>query len=216
MLNTKDEESMKRGCKFAVVLGIGLALAPWALGQAPVQQPEASAAPAAVIPLDQQPTREQLSKLFEVMRVREQAQSVLKVMPALVQQQMQAQAKEIEAKHPERDLSKPEHQAAFNKVMNQFMEKAFNIITIDEMLDDMTAIYQRHISRADVDALIAFYSSPAGRHLLDAQPVIMQEYMPMVMKRVQERSTALTQGLVNDLEELDKSWAPAKGKPAHK
>jgi hypothetical protein len=129
---------------------------------------------------------------------------------------MQAQAKEIEAKHPECDLSKPEHQAAFNKVMNQFMEKAFNIITIDEMLDDMTAIYQRHINRTDVDALIAFYSSPAGQHLLDAQPVIMQEYMPMVMKRVQERSTALTQGLVNDLEELAKSWAPAKGKPAHK
>jgi len=35
----------------------------------------------------------------------------------------------------------------------------------------------------------------AGRqHLLDAQPIIMKEYMPMVMKRTQERSAALIEG----------------------
>jgi len=30
------------------------------------------------------------------------------------------------------------------------------------MLDDMTVVYQRHVSSTDVDALIAFYSSPAA------------------------------------------------------
>jgi hypothetical protein len=65
-----------------------------------------------------------------------------------------------------------------------------------------------------VDALIAFYSSPAGQHLLDAQPIIMKEYMPMVMKRTQERSAALIEGLTNDLEQLAKSIAPSADKPA--
>jgi hypothetical protein len=148
--------------------------------------------------------------------VRQQVQSVLKMMPAMAQQQMQTQAKAIEAKHPECNLSKPENQAAFDKVMNKFMEKAFNIVNIDEMFDDMTVVYQRHVSATDVDALIAFYSSPAGQHLLDAQPVIMQEYMPMVMKRTQERSAALIDGLTNDMEELAKSMAPPTGKPAAK
>jgi hypothetical protein len=54
--------------------------------------------------------------------------------------------------------------------------------------------------------------------LLAAQPVIMQEYTPLVMKRTQERSKALTEQLTEDLEKLSKSPAPAaslvKDKPA--
>jgi hypothetical protein len=201
---------------------MGLVLASCAVSQSTADQPAESPSQVSVtpsaIPLDQQPTKEQLAKLFELMRVHQQVQSLLKMMPALVQQQMQVQAKDIEAKHPECNLSKPENQAAFDKVMNKFMEKAINIITIDEMLDDMTVIYQRHVSSTDVDALIVFYSSPAGQHLLDAQPVIMQEYMPMVMKRTQERSSALVEELTNDLEALVKSMplTPPADKPVQK
>jgi hypothetical protein len=100
--------------------------------------------------------------------------------------------------------------------MNKSMERAFNIVNIDEMFDDMTEVYQRHVSATDVDALIAFYSSSAGQHLLDAQPVNMQEYMPMAMKRVQRRSDALAEDLSRDLEQLAKSMAPPTGKPAAK
>jgi hypothetical protein len=212
---------MNKTCKFAIVIGAGLALIPWvAFAQAPASQPAATSASApatsAVIPLDQQPTREQLAKLFELMRVRQQVQSLLKIMPAMAQQQMQAQVKATVAKHPECNLSKPENQAAFDKVMSEFMEKAYNIVNIDEMFDDMRVVYQRHVSATDVDALIAFYSSPAGQHLLDAQPVIMKEYMPMVMKRAQERSVALTEELTNDLEQLAKSMASPADKPSVK
>jgi hypothetical protein len=138
------------------------------------------------------------------------------MMPAMVQQQMQATAKAMADKHPECDLKNPENLTAFNKIMDKFMEKAMNIINIDEMIDDVTVVYQRHISRTDVDALIAFYSSPTGQRLLDQQPAIMQEYMPMVMNRVQARSSALIGGLTNDLEELAKSMAPPAGEPAKK
>ena len=69
------------------------------------------------------------------------------------------------------------------KVMSKYVGKAMDLYPADEMLADMTAIYQRHLSKDDVDGLIAFYSSPAGQHLLDAQPVIAKEYMPMVMSQ---------------------------------
>jgi hypothetical protein len=42
----------------------------------------------------------------------------------------------------------------------------------------------------------------------------MKEYMPMVMKRTQERSAALIEGLTNDLEQFAKSIAPSADKPA--
>jgi hypothetical protein len=200
---------MNQTIKFAAVIGMGLALAPWAVAQASADQSATTPAAVAVIPPDQQPTKEQLMRLFEVIRVRQQVEAVLKAMLAMIQQQMQEQAKEIAERYPASFQSSPEQQAAVEKLLSQYMEKAAHIIDINDMLDDMAEIYQRHVSRSDVDAYIAFYSSPAGQHLLAAQPVIMQEYTPMVMKRTQERSKALTDQLVEDLEKLSKSPPPA-------
>ncbi|MGB8260623.1 MAG: DUF2059 domain-containing protein [Terracidiphilus sp.] len=183
--------------------------------EAPAQV-EAAPATAAAIPLDQQPTREQLVKLFDVMRIREQMASLTKMMPELVQQQVDAQSKELAAKMPAGYQPTPEQQAARNKLLTRYMEKAMTIYTVDEMLDDMTAVYQRHLTRTDVDAFIAFYSSPAGQHLLDAQPVIMREYMPVVMQRVRERSRALTDEMNKEMDELMKFAAPAAEKSAPK
>jgi hypothetical protein len=44
-------------------------------------------------------------------------------------------------------------------------------------------------------------------------PVIMQEYMPVVMQRVQERSKALTAGMSKDITDVLKSSAPAATPP---
>ena len=187
--------------KFAALIGMVLALAPFAAyAQAPADQP-ATATTAAVIPPDQQPTKEQLVKLFELMRVHQQVQSMMTMMRSMMQQQVSAQIKERAGKIPSGSLT-ADQQAAIAKISDKYMQKAFNIIDIDELLDDMAGIYQRHISRSDVDALIAFYSTPAGQHLLDAQPVILKEYMPVIMQRVQERSKALTEEEAKEMEEV--------------
>lgn len=196
----------------AAGMAIGLALAPWAAAQAAAEPPAQT--PAATVSPDQQPTREQLARLFEVMRLRQQLQGYLKMLPGMIQEQMRTQFKELAAKAPGGEALKPEQQEAMEKVLNRYMEKAINIFTIDEMIEDMTGLYQRHLSRADVDAFIAFYSSPAGQHLLEQQPVIMQEYMPMVMKRAQERTKTLTEELTAELNACKKGQAPAADKPA--
>jgi hypothetical protein len=211
---------MKNANWIAVAFGMGFVLAPWANAQAPTTQPEVTTSAAAVIPADQQATKEQLTKLFEVMRIRDQLQSLMKSMPAMVQQQMQSQMKGITSQLPGGKPITPEQQAAIDKLMTKYMEKAFNIYPIDELLDDMAMIYQRHLSRTDVDAFIAFYQSPPGQHLLDAQPAIMKEYMPMVMEHMQGRTKALIDELTNDLtkelEDQTKSSAPVTGNPTQK
>ncbi len=92
------------------------------------------------------------------------------------------------------------------------MDKALSVYPVEEMIADSIAVYQRHVSRDDADALIAFYSSPVGQRLLDAQPAIMQEYMPMVMNRVQERTKVLTDEMAKEMQEMMKSASsePAK------
>ncbi len=169
---------------------------------------------AAAIPTDQQPTAEQLNRLFEVMRLRTQMQSVTKMMPAMIQQQVEAQSRQLNEKLFPGMKTTSEQQEASRRVTQKYLERAANVYPVDEIIEDMKSIYQHHLTRNDVDAYIAFYSSPAAQRLLDAQPAIMQEYMPMVMKKVQQRSLQLSDELAQDLKELIKSETPAN--PAKK
>ncbi|MES2645172.1 MAG: DUF2059 domain-containing protein [Myxococcota bacterium] len=47
----------------------------------------------------------------------------------------------------------------------------------DELINLVVPIYARHLSHDDVKALIAFYQSPAGKKMIQVQPMIMSESM---------------------------------------
>ena len=47
--------------------------------------------------------------------------------------------------------------------MSKYVGKAMDLYPASEMLTDMGAIYQRHLSKDDVEGMIVFYSSPAGQ-----------------------------------------------------
>ena len=203
---------MKKTICFAAALGV-MMLPCAAFAQAPAAQP--STAPAAVmaepsgLPADQQPTKEQLIKLFELMHVRDQLASVTKMIPALVQQQMKTQMQQMQKDHPEMAMMSEEKQQAAGMVMDKFMARVFDIYTPDEMISDMAGIYQRHLTSSDVDGMIAFYSSPAGQHMVDMAPVIMREYMPMVMQKMQERMKPMMDEMKKEMEEIAKPQAPS-------
>jgi uncharacterized protein len=206
-----------------IVAVAGLALAPWALAQTPAGQSGAAdqapaqhtteiqlQADASPIPADQQASKEQLTKLFEVMRMRQQFDSMMKMLPNLVQQQVRAQMEELTSKLPNAKQPTPQQQAALDKLMNKYMEKALTIYPADEMIEDAIGVYQRHMNRTDVEAYIAFFSSPAGQHFLDAQPVIMKEYLPLAMGRAEAHTKELYAEMAEDLAEYIKTQAPAK------
>jgi len=169
-----------------------------------------------IVLADQKPTMEQLTKLFEVMRLKEQMQSMRQMVPAMVQQQIKSAMEQTEADLPAGTKLTAEQRDGMQKVMSKYVGKAMELYPAEEMLTDMSAIYQRHLTRDDVDGLIVFYSSPAGQHLLDAQPVIAQEYMPMVMGKVTERSEAMTKEMMKEMAQFVPATKPAAAKPAAK
>lgn len=61
--------------------------------------------------------------------------------------------------------------------VDDFAGKLFQNMPIDEMVDAMVPIYQKHLSHEDIEAILAFYSSPVGQKLLREQPAMMQEGM---------------------------------------
>jgi hypothetical protein len=211
----KVEERMIRTIRAAMILGVAVATSS-ALGFAQSTATSAASGQTSVVavPADQEPTTEQLTKLFEVMRLKEQMQSMRQMVPAMVQQQVKAATAETEAGLPPGSKLTPEQRAAMEKVMNKYVAKAIDIYPADEMLTDMSGIYQRHLSKDDVDGMIAFYSAPAGQHLLDAQPLIAKEYMPIVMSKVTERSQAMTKEMIKEMTEIWQSLKQSAPKPA--
>lgn len=188
----------------STALVAGLALAAFsAFAQAP-QIPAAQPAAATAIPPDQQATPEQIQKFFEVAHLHKQMEMMMGMMPRLIVQSFQAQMKNINEKLPLGKKLMPQDQAALEKVMYKYSQQAMNIYSIDDMIADAVPVYQRHISRTDADALIAFYGSPVGQHILDAQPIIMQEYMGVIMGNIQDRSKRLTDEMTAEMQKIVK------------
>lgn len=197
----------------AAIAGFALAALP-VFAQAAQGQHVTKAQPAAAasaIPADQQATREQIEKLFDVMQLHKQMETMMNMMPGIVEQSFQTQIKQINEKLPPGKQLTPENQAALEKVMDKYMQKAMTVYPIDEMIADAVPVYQRHISRPDADATIAFYSSPAGRHLLQEQPLIMKEYMTILIPRIQERSKVLNDEMEAEIKQIVKPELAAPG-----
>lgn len=56
---------------------------------------------------------------------------------------------------------------------NEFMKE----VNPDELISAIVPIYQKHYTEKDIRAAIDFYQSPAGRRLVEKQPLVMQESM---------------------------------------
>lgn len=191
-----------RSVTLVVMLGLGL----MTCGVTAAQE-AAPVAAVAALPEDQQATKEQIAKLFDVMRLRQQMVTMQKMMPSVITKYMQEQEKETLDKMQGGQTLTPAQQEQLSAVMHRIMEKAFTVYSADDMIADSTTVYQKHINREDADALIVFYRSPAGQHLLDAQPVIAQELMPMIMDRTKQRSQALAEEMTKEIHEIVKQAA---------
>jgi len=172
-------------------------------------QPASTAPVATAIPADQQATKEQMAQLLKEMRLDGEMQETLQAIPKMIQDQVRTQMSDMYANLPDDAQPTAEQKAKLNDLLNKYLDRATHLYSIDEMMGDIIGVYQRHMTRADVDAYIAFYSSPAGQHLLDSRSKIMEEYMPLVMKRVETGSAELSGAMAKDAQAIAKTPAAA-------
>ncbi len=149
---------MNRFC-LTIILLVGL--------MAPIARPQTAAeAPA---------TRDDILALFNLMHVREQVepamQFIAKQQRAIIHDNLKRQTPRIS---PE-DLAR----------LDQFTIDIMKDLPVDGMLDDMVPVYQRHLTRSDVEAMSAFYSSPTGQKLLREMPAMTNESMQAASPRIQ-------------------------------
>lgn len=106
-------------------------------------------------------------KLLELLQVREGVEATLEAM----KEQLKAGAQQnFRERVPE---ATPEQL----KKVSTFVDESFSELKPDEMMKNLIPIYQKHLTRADVQALIALYTSPVGQKLRREQPAMMRETM---------------------------------------
>jgi hypothetical protein len=159
--------------KIAIVLCVLLSLSSAAYSQ------DTNQAPA---------TREDVVKMLTALHTKETMQTV---MAAVAAQAKAATRKSLKQAHPE---AKEEDLAEGDRLMDQVISD----LPMDEMIESMIPIYQKHFTRQDMNSIVAFYDSPTGQKFIREMPAMVQESMQANMAIV-ERKMQASQKKVEDM-----------------
>jgi|SRR5579859_263807 len=106
--------------------------------------------------------------------------------------------------------------ADFETRTDKTMDDMMQDMPWDDMMQAMVPVYQKHFTKGDIDALIAFYSSPTGQKVLQEMPAVMTDamnvMMPMIRKHVEKVTQHVQQEMDAMLKESQKD--PAQNPPA--
>ena len=146
-----------------------------------------------------QPSKEDVMKFLNLMHVRERMVQMMDGMKKAMQTGAETSFKQKVANPTPEQING----------LHAITDVAFQDFPIDEMVDGMVPVYQRHISKTDLQTIIAFYSSPAGQRFLKEQPAMMTEGMQIgqdiMVKRLPEINRRVD-------EQIDKLIADQKEK----
>jgi hypothetical protein len=151
-------------------------------------------------------TREDISRMFNVMNIEAQTRQV---MDQVMQQMRSMNREQMKKRRPEitdEELSR----------MDKESEEIAKSFPVDELLEDMIPVYQKHLSRADVDAIISFYSSPTGQKMLREMPAMMSEGMQAAYPRMQKNLDAIMKRMDEKASEQQRKTVPVQPAPAEK
>jgi len=148
-------------------------------------------------------TRDDILRLFRVMDTQAQ---VRQVMEQVMQQMRTLNREQLGKRRP--DISEDELAR-----MDKESEEIANSFPVNEIMEDMIPVYQKHLTKGDVDAMIAFYSSPTGKKLLREMPAISAEGMQAVYPRMQKNLDAILRRIDEQANEPKPMPAPEKPQP---
>ncbi len=159
-----------------------------------VAQQAASDAPA---------SKEDVQKYLDVMHSREMMTQVVDAMIKPLHQMTHEQYLKDKDKLP------PD----FEERMNKMIDESLKAFPWDEMLQAMVPVYQKHLTKGDVDALTAFYGTPTGQKVLRELPAITAEAMQSMMPLLRKQMDAMNERVQQEVAQMIKdSKSPAANK----
>lgn len=140
-------------------------------------------------PADAPATKEEIQKYLQVMHSRDMMTKMVDAMSKPMHEMMHEQYLK------DKDRLPADFEVRINKMMDDMM-KSF---PWDEMLEAMVPVYQKHLTKGDVDALVAFYSTPTGQKLIKEMPEITGEAVQQMMPLMRKSIDAMTQRMQEEV-----------------
>ncbi|HKV61645.1 MAG TPA: DUF2059 domain-containing protein [Candidatus Acidoferrum sp.] len=143
-------------------------------------------------PADAPATKEDVQKYLEVMHAREMMVQTVATMSKPMHQMIHDQYVKDKDKLP----------ADFEARMNKMMDDMMKGFPWDEMLQSMVPVYQKHFTKGDIDAVVAFYSTPTGQKLLREMPAMMAESMQTMMPLLRKQIDGMTERMQGEVAQM--------------
>jgi len=141
-----------------------------------------------------------VERYLDTMHIRD----MMKNMIANMGPQMQKMIHEQVAKQPTLPSD-------FEARMDKMMDDYWKDFPTDDLLNAMIPVYQKHLTKGDVDVLVAFYSAPTGQKMLKEMPAMMSESMQAASGIIQKMMAKAMQRIDDEIVQMQKT---NDGKPA--
>lgn len=158
-----------------VAHALGLPTGPGGPSETPAAAPKA-------IPAADQPTQAQIVQLFGLLRLTPLFTAANNAMPQQITQNWTKLEMDFFIDNPP---ITPAREAIADQINAQYHVLAQTAYPLSAMEDDIAGVYRSFLSADDVAAAIVFFGSPAGHHLLDSQPAMLQA-VPVVSAKLQQ------------------------------
>jgi hypothetical protein len=156
--------------------------------------------------VDPPASKADVERYFEAVHVHEMMTQMVQSMMGPMHQMIHEQFERDKDKLP------PNFEERMNKMLDDMMAN----MPWDDLIQAMIPAYEKHFTRSDMDALVAFYSTPSGQKILRKLPAVtaesMQTAMPIMQKYMEGMTDKIQQQMAEMLKESDKTQPPAPAK----
>ena len=121
-------------------------------------------------------TAEDIRKLFDVMQIRNQMKLIMQQVSQQIRSMEHEQIKKSERSVSEEDIAK----------IDAISDEVLKGISVEGLLDDMIPVYQKHLNKSDVNAMVGFYSTPTGQKILKEMPAMTTEGMQAMQPHLRQ------------------------------
>ena len=137
---------------------------------------------------DSPATKEDVDRYLQVMHSRDMMKKMMATMSQSMHQML----------HEQYLKDKDNLPADYESKMTARTDEMFENMPWDELLDAMAPVYQKHLTKGDIDNLVAFYSSPTGAKLWREMPSILAESMQSAMPIMTKYMETVKQTLLKE------------------
>jgi uncharacterized protein len=147
-------------------------------------------------------SKEDVERFLDAMHTRQMMKSMMAAMAAQMHEMVHEQV-----------LKVPNLPSDFEAKQNTRMDEFLRNFPIDEMVQAMIPVYQRHFTKGEMDDLVAFYSSPTGQKMVHELPAITAEAMQSSQAIIQRMIAQEMRHIQEEIATIQKQSRVPSAKP---